>query len=115
MAFSVLRPRSVVARGSRAVRGSVEIRIDVAAENLTPGPFPSGKGSEIGSGSFSRGKRPILTFRFPFPLGKRLLQKIRFPFPLGKRLLQKIRFPFPLGKGLGVRLCAYRSLPIEAT
>jgi len=57
----------------------------VAASNLTPGPFPSGKGSKIRRGELV------------FP-------KIQFPFPLGKRLLPTIRFPFPLGKGLGVRL-----------
>jgi hypothetical protein len=49
--------------------------IEVGPKNLTPGPFPSGKGSKIKRGAL----------------------------PLGKRLLTTIRFPFPLGKGLGVR------------
>jgi len=60
---------------------------EVEPKNLTPGPFPSGKGNEM--------KRALLAF-----------PTIRFPFDLGKRLLPKIRFPFPLGKGLGVRLLA---------
>jgi hypothetical protein len=49
--------------------------IEVGPKNLTPDPFPSGKGSKV--------KREAL--------------------PLGKRLLTTIRFPFPRGKGSGVR------------
>ena len=59
--------------GGRTERVRQEIEVD--SSNLTPSPFPSGKGSETGSGPFRR----------------------------AKRLLRKIRFPFPLGKGLGVR------------
>ena len=55
--------------------------------NLTPGPFPRGKGSK--------------TWRTPLPL-----QIIRFPFPRAKGF-RTIRFPFPRGKGLGVRFFVF--------
>jgi hypothetical protein len=58
-------------------------------DNLTPGPFPSGKGSKM--------RR--------FALGKRLLPKIQFTFPPSS-----IWFPFPLGKGLGVRFFGHKLL-----
>ena len=69
-----------------AASASIEMSNNLRPKNLTPGPFPSGKGSKMRSGLV--------------PFGKGLLPTIRFP--LGKRLLP-IRFPFPLGKGLGVR------------
>ena len=62
---------------------------EVDAKNLTPGPFPSGKGSETGRVS---GNRSEMTSEMRSPT-----------IPPGKRLLPTIRFPFPLGKGLGVR------------
>ena len=88
----------------------------VAPENLTPDPFPSGKG------------RKMWTFRdltpnpFPywegglewsgvFPLAKGLLPTIWFSFSHLKRLLQSIWLPFPLGKGLGVRFFGPTSIP----
>jgi hypothetical protein len=46
----------------------VRLGIEVAPENLTPGPFPSGKGSKtrrVSGKGFS-------TIRFPFPRGKGL-------------------------------------------
>ena len=52
-------------------------------KNLTPGPFPSGKGSKM----------------------------MRVRIALSKRLLKTIWFPFPLGKGLGVRFFGTTLIP----
>jgi hypothetical protein len=73
----------------------------MAYSNLTPNPFPSGKGNRIFGGDlFASGK------------GNRI-------FGSSHTLLEKgpliVSLPFPLGKGLGVRLLAYRSLLVEAT
>jgi hypothetical protein len=45
---------------------------EVKMRNLTPGPFPSGKGSKTEKAAFPRGKRLLPIIRFPFPLGKGL-------------------------------------------
>jgi hypothetical protein len=59
--------------------------IEVGPKNLTPGPFPSGKGDRIVGNSL-----------FPSEKGNRIVER---PFPLTLPFL----LPFPLGKGPGVR------------
>ena len=85
--------------------------INVAPKNLTPGPFPSGKGSKTGRVSVPLAKKLLPTIRFPFLRGKDLNQS-GSPSHYGTGLgvtspgafaAVRIRFPFPLGKGLGVR------------
>jgi len=64
-----------------------------AAGNLTPNPFPSGKGNRsVGSNLFASGNRIDGNARSPL----------------------LVLLPFPLGKGPGVRLSAYRSLQTGA-
>ena len=46
--------------------------IEVEPKNLTPNPFPIGKGSKIKRGALALGKRLLTTIRFPFPRGKGL-------------------------------------------
>ena len=69
--------------------------IEVGPENLTPNPFPRGKGNRIAGSSL-------------FPSGKwnRILEN---PFPLTLLFL----LPFPLGKGPGVRFFAATPLLIS--
>ena len=55
------------------IRATIERSNNLWPENLTPGPFPSGKGSKTEKGTRlgSRESRPT-SFLFPFPLGKGL-------------------------------------------
>ncbi len=85
--------------------------------NLTPNPFPRGKGNRMVRNPFARGKgnriiwsgRGVLHVLLPFPRGKG--PGVRFLISLALLLAAPSCarfFPFPRGKGLGVRflICA---------
>ncbi len=81
---------------------NVRPEIEVEPKNLTPNPFPSGKGNRI-VGS----RRGLLLVLLPFPLGKgnRIVGS--------RRGLLLVLLPFPLGKGPGVRFFAATTLLIS--
>jgi hypothetical protein len=67
--------------------------------NLTPNPFPSGKGNRI-----------VGSNRFPSGKGNRIVGSNRFP---SRKCLLLILLPFPLGKGPGVRFSGATRLLIS--
>ena len=82
--------------------------IEVGPKNLTPNPFPSGKGSQIDCSSrFRCEKENQIVGSNPFASGKTPLHSSP-PSQYGKGLGVRSRkvhifLPFPLGKGSGVR------------
>jgi hypothetical protein len=66
------------------------------ASNLTPNPFPSGKGNQIEEGV----KRNQIVWSSPFP------SAAQNPI-IGSEETLLVLLPFPLGKGPGVRFSIF--------